>query len=329
MPILRASRRALCALAVLPWALAAVPAPAQSSQPPASPAAQQPLRVVASFSVLGDLVQQVGRERVSVLTLVGPGMDAHVFQPAPTQAREVAGAQLLVMNGLGFEGWMTRLLQSTGYKGVQVVASRGITPIAFVPPDARPARGGQHDNNDDGHDHGRNDPHAWQSVPNVMVYVKNIADGLCQADRAGCPAYRANAARYTAELKELDADVRAAWAKVPAAQRRVVTTHDAFGYYAKAYGVRFLAAQGVSTESEPSARGVAQLVRQIKREGIKALFIENISDPRLIQQIAREAGVRPDGKLYSDSLSPRGEGADTYVGMMRSNTTTMVKALGG
>lgn len=321
MSVFRVSRRALSALVVLPWALAVVPALAQP-QPPASPAARQPLRVVASFSVLGDLVQQVGRERVSVQTLVGPGMDAHVFQPAPTQAREVAGAQLLVMNGLGFEGWMTRLLQSTGYKGVQVVASRGIRPIEFVPPGAKPA--GQH-----GHDHGRDDPHAWQSVPNVMVYVKNIADGLCQADAAGCPAYRANAARYTAELKELDADVRAAWAKVPAAQRRVVTTHDAFGYYAKEYGVRFLAAQGVSTESEPSAKGVAQLVRQIKREGIKALFIENISDPRLIQQIAREAGVRPDGKLYSDSLSPRGEGADTYVGMMRSNTATMVKALGG
>jgi zinc/manganese transport system substrate-binding protein len=284
---------------------------------PAPAHAAEPLRVVATFSILGDLVRQVGGERVAVQTLVGPGADAHVFQPAPTHARQVGQAQLVVSNGLGYEGWMPRLLQSTGYKGPQVVATQGIKPIK-----------GDKDHGHD-HDHGHADPHAWQSVPNAIVYVKNIGDGLCAADAAGCAAYRAGAARTTDELKKLDADIRTAWAPIPLPERKVITSHAAYAYYGQAYDVRFLSPQGVSTESEASAKGVAQLVRQIRRDGIRALFIENVSDPRLIQQIARETGLKPAGRLFSDSLTLAGGGAPTYVDMMRANTQALVRAVAG
>ncbi|MDP2021897.1 MAG: zinc ABC transporter substrate-binding protein, partial [Hydrogenophaga sp.] len=227
-----------------------------------------PIKAVASFSILGDLVRQVGGDRVAVEVLVGPGSDAHVFQPTPSQARLVGQAQIVFSNGLGFEGWMTRLLNTASYKGRHVVASQGIKPIQAEE---------DHDDHDDhqpgekhGHHHEDADPHAWQSVPNTMVYVGNIAKGLCAADAAGCDTYQKNAAAYTAQLRALDADIKAAWASIPTAQRKVITSHDAFAYYAKAYGVKFLAPQGVNTDSEASAKGVAQLVRQIKKEQIKA-----------------------------------------------------------
>lgn len=279
--------------------------------------AAEPLRVVASFSLLGDLVQQVGGDRVAVTTLVGPGADGHVFQPTPAHARQVGQAQLMVSNGLGYEGWMPRLLQSTGYKGPQVIATKGVRPI----------EGGKDHDHD--HDHGHDDPHAWQSVPNAIVYVKNIEAGLCAADAAGCASYQASAARYTAELRQLDADIRAAWAPIPVARRQVITSHAAYAYYGAAYGVRFLSPQGVSTDSEASARGVAQLVRQIRQQGIRALFIENIADPRLIEQIARETGVRPSGRLYADALTPEGGAASSYVALMRANTRALTQAVGG
>jgi zinc/manganese transport system substrate-binding protein len=280
-----------------------------------------PIKAVASFSILGDLVQQVGGERVTVNVLVGPGSDAHVFQPTPSQAKRVGQAQVVFSNGLGFEGWMSRLLGTAGYKGRHVVASQGIKPLHM--------EGGHEDEAKGGHHHEETDPHAWQSVPNVMRYVDNIAKGLCAADAAGCDSYRHNAAAYTAQLKALDADIKAAWAGTPVAQRKVITSHDAFGYYAKAYGVKFLSPQGVSTESEASAKGVAQLVRQIKKENIKALFVESISDPRLIAQIGRETGAKPAGELFSDSLSDTQGPAATYLAMMRANTLSLTRAVRG
>ena len=287
-----------------------------------------PLKAVASFSILGDLVKQVGGERVSVDVLVGPGADAHVFQPSPSHARQVGQAQVVFANGLGFEGWMQRLLKNAGYRGKPVVVSQGIKPLQ-AEEDAHDHE--DHKNEKPGHDHGHGeiDPHAWQSVPNAIVYVANIAQGLCAADAAGCGTYRQNAAAYTAQLRSLDADIKAAWSTVPAAQRKLITSHDAFGYYAKAYGVKFLAPQGVSTESEASAKGVAQLVRQIRTEQIKALFVESISDPRLIEQIGRETGVQPAGALYSDSLSDAGGPAASYLAMMRANTRAMTQAVKG
>jgi zinc/manganese transport system substrate-binding protein len=279
------------------------------------------IKAVASFSILADLVKQVGGDRVTVDVLVGPGSDAHVFQPTPSQARLVGQAQIVFSNGLGFEGWMNRLLNTASYKGRHVVASQGIEPVKGKSDD----HGHQH-----GHSHGgAADPHAWQSVPNVITYVGNITKGLCVVDASGCAVYQRNAGAYIAQLKVLDADIKAAWAPIPLAQRKVITSHDAFGYYAKSYGVKFLAAQGVSTESEASAKGVAQLVRQIKKENIKALFVESISDPRLIAQIARETGAKPSGALYSDSLSaPTGE-AGSYIAMMRLNTQSLTAAVRG
>lgn len=285
--------------------------------------AQAPIEAVASFSILGDLVRQVGGERVQVNVLVGPGSDAHVFQPTPAQARMVGRAQVVFSNGLGFEGWMSRLLKTAGYKGQQVVVSQGVQPIKEAGHDDK--KGHAHG----AHDHGETDPHAWQSVGNAKVFVKNIALGLCRADAAGCDLYDRNAEAYVAKLDALDTEIRAAWAPIPAAQRKVITSHDAFGYYARDFNVKFLAPQGVSTESEASAQGVARLVRQIKKEQIKALFVESISDPRLIAQIGRETGVKPSGELFSDSLSAADGAASTYIDMMRFNTRALTTAVRG
>lgn len=286
-----------------------------------------PIRAVASFSILGDMVQRVGGDRAVVDLLVGPGGDAHVFQPKPSQAKLVGQAHIVFSNGLGFEGWMSRLLNTAGYKGRHVVVSEGIRPIK-----AEAAHIQDHKDQSKKahrHDHVAIDPHAWQSVPNAIAFVGNIAKGLCAVDAAGCDSYQRNAAAYTAELKALDTDIRARWAAIPAAQRKVISSHDAFGYYVREYGVTFLAPQGVSTESEASAKGVAQLVRQIKKENIKALFVENISDPRLIAQIGRETGVKPAGALFSDALSDRQGAAASYVAMMRTNTLALTQAIAG
>jgi len=285
--------------------------------------AQAPLKTVASFSILGDLVKQVGGDRVAVEVLVGPGSDAHVFQPTPAHARVVSQAQVVFSNGLGFEGWLNRLLKTAGYKGQQIVVSQGIQPLKEKDDDHE--KGQKHGV----HDHGETDPHAWQSVGNVKLYVRNIATGLCKADAASCDLYNRNARAYEARLNELDSETRVAWAAIPAAQRKVITSHDAFGYYARDHGVTFLAPQGVSTESEASARGVARLVRQIRKDQIKALFVENISDPRLIEQIGRETGVKPSGELYSDSLSAPGGEATTYIDMVRFNTRALTAAVRG
>ena len=281
-------------------------------------AAEPALQAVASFSILGDLVRQVGGERVAVEVLVGPGSDAHVYSPKPAQARQVGQAQLVFSNGMGFDGWMARLLKSAGFKGRHVVASEGVKPLQSAP---------GHDEH--GHGHAAADPHAWQDAARVQTYVANIAKGLCAADAAGCETYRRNAESYTARIKALDQEIRSAWGAIPAPQRLVISSHDAFGYYASAYAVRFLAPQGVSTDSEASAQGVARLVRQIRKEGARALFVESIADPRLIEQIARETGLKAStAGLYSDSLAPEGEAA-SYLGMMRYNTRVLTAAVQG
>ncbi len=287
-----------------------------------------PVKAVASFSILGDLVRQVGGERVQVDVLVGPGADAHVFQPSPSHAKQVAQANVVFANGLGFEGWLQRLLDTAGYKGKPVLVSQGIKPLQ-TEEDEHEHHDHDHKAGQHGHDHGDADPHAWQAVPNVITYVANIVKGLCAADAAGCDTYQKNAGAYTGQLRALDAEIRATWKTIPAAQRKLITSHDAFGYYAKAYGVQFLAPQGVSTDSEASAKGVAQLVRQIRKEKIKALFVESISDPRLIDQIGRETGVKPAGELFSDSLSDASGPAGSYVTMMRANTQAMTRAIRG
>jgi zinc/manganese transport system substrate-binding protein len=275
-----------------------------------------PLPVVASFSILGDLVHQVGGERIALQVLAGPGSDAHAVQPTPAMARTVAGAAVLFSNGLGYEGWMDRLVRSAGFRGQHVVVTAGLpSPLAAAQDHAH------------GHGHGI-DPHAWQDVANARHFVARIARGLCDADVAHCPGYRQRAAAADARLQVLDREIRAAWASVPPERRRVVVSHDAFGYYAAAYGVQFLAPQGVSTEAQASARAVAQLVRTVRTDRLRALFVESLGDPRLIAQIGREAGVPVSGTLYADALSLAGGSAATYEALMRHNTTQMVRAVG-
>lgn len=276
--------------------------------------AQEKLPVVASFSILGDFVREVGGELVAVTTLVGPDGDAHVYSPTPADAKTMAGAQLVVVNGLRFEGWLTRLIKSSGTKATVATATTGIAPLKLT-------------GDDHGHGHGGEDPHAWQSVANAKIYVGNIRDALSAADPAGKAAYEANAAAYLAKLDALEAEIRATVARIPADRRKAITSHDAFGYFVKAYGIAFIAPQGVSTEAEASARDVARIIRQIKAQKVPAVFLENVTNPRLAEQIARESGAKVGGRLYSDALSS-GEGpAGTYIAMMKHNISQIEKAL--
>lgn len=282
--------------------------------------AQDRLPVVASFSILGDLVAQVGGDRVAVTVLVGPDGDAHVYQPSPADAQAVAAAKVVVVNGLGFEGWIDRLVEAAEYKGAVVVATTGLVPRGVADEDHAEADG-------DGHDHGAADPHAWQDVANVRTYVANIEAALVAADPADAATYRARAAAYTADLDALDAGIRAAVAALPTDRRTVVASHDAFGYFAAAYGLTILAPQGMSTETEASAAGVAALITQIRDQAIPAVFVETITDPRLLDRITAETGAVIGGTLFSDALSPPDGPAGTYLDMMRHNIDTLAGAL--
>lgn len=278
----------------------------------ATPTLAAPLSVVASFSILGDMVAQVGGDRVQVTTIVGPNADTHVYEPKPTDAVALSQARVFFVNGLGFEGWLDRFVESTGFKGPVVVASKGVQT---------------HTMDEDGQT--VTDPHAWQSLQNGVLYVQNIVAGLCAADADGCPTYQANAATYSAAIAALDAQVKADLAAVPKSERQVITTHDAFGYFGLEYGVKFLAPEGISTDSEASAATVGQLIEQIRASGIKAVFIENMSDGRLVDQIARETGVAIGGSLYADALSEPGQGAATYLDMIKHNVALLVPAMAG
>jgi zinc/manganese transport system substrate-binding protein len=300
------TRRDAIAAAVIAATFGAAPAGA----PP-----KDKLKVIASFSILGDLVKNVGGDRVEVATLVGPNGNAHVYAPSPADAKKVADARLVFVNGLGFEGWLERLVKASGTKAPIVVATKGISPRE------RAAEAG-HD-----HDHGRTDPHAWQSVANAKIYVVNIRDALIAADPAGKAAYDGNAAAYLAKLDALEREVRDVIAKIPASRRKVITSHDAFGYFEGAYGVDFIAPQGVSTEAEASAKDVAAIITQIRKQKISAVFLENVTDPRLVEQIARETGAKIGGTLYSDALTDDKGDATTYIDLMRHNLKQLAAAL--
>ncbi len=299
--------------------------------------AAEKLPVVASFSILGDVVGQVGGDRVAIKAIVGPGGDAHVYQPTPADAAGIAKAAVVFVNGLGFEGWIDRLIQTSGYKGPVITASAGIKALKSdeheEDSDHKEAHE-EHERHDDegkeaGHHHGDLDPHAWQNVKNVIVYVKNVKEGLCKVDAANCDTYTRNAANYAGKLEALDVDIRRRLNAVSADKRKIITSHDAFRYFADAYGVSILAPVGFSTQSEASAEDVAQLINQIRKDGVRALFVENISDPRLIEQIARETGVKVGGELFSDALSKEGGPAANYINMMRHNSELMAGALVG
>ena len=290
---MRAFRAALSALAIM---LGASPLHAEGR-----------LNVVASFSILADLVKNVGGDHVNVASLVGPDGDVHVYTPAPQDAKIIAAAQLVVINGLGLEGWLPRLLQSSASKAVVVTLSNGVAPLRLG---------------------SEADPHAWQSVANAEIYVKNIRDALIQADGIDADYFRQNAERYLAELAALDREVRSEVDRIPPERRKVISTHRAFGYFAKAYGIEFIAPLGVSTETEPSARDIAAIIGQVKKDRVPAVFLENITDDRLVRRIAEETGAKLGGTLFSDSLTGENGLAPTYIALVRHNIKALTSALG-
>jgi zinc/manganese transport system substrate-binding protein len=359
-------RTVLTSAAALVAVSLATPAVAQSGKP---------MPVVASFSILGDMVARIGGDHVSVTTLVGPDGDVHVYQPTPADARAASEARILFVNGLEFEGWLDRLVDASGFDGARVVTTTGIEAIAYDEhhDDDHDDHGKDkhahdhdkhdhgkdehahdhdkddhgkdehghdhaakhddehgHDKHDDhaGHDHGAFDPHAWQSLGLAVTYVDNITAALAKADPANAAAFYGNRAAYVAEIEALDADIRAQMAALPENKRTVVTSHDAFQYFGRDYGLTFLAPQGLSTESEASAKDVARLIEQMREEGISAVFVENITDARLLEQIARETGATIGGTLYPGALSGPDGPAPTYLDMMRHNATTLATALG-
>nr|WP_321270365.1 metal ABC transporter substrate-binding protein [Alcaligenes faecalis] len=310
----------------------------------------EPLRVVSSFSILNDMVKEIGGDKVMASTIVPANGDAHSFEPRPSDAKTLASAQLLVINGLEFESWLPRLQQAAGYKGPQIVATEGITPLAF--------EGGQHDHaghdhdhdhdhapaHDHAHDHqhadekdhsghahshqhGSQDPHAWQSLGLAQIYVRNISKGLEQVDPANAEYYQRRAKDYAQRLQELDDSIKTRLQAVPVEKRKVITSHDAFSYMGKAYDIRFIPLVGVSSQAEPSARDIATIIQQARSEQIQAIFVENTVSAKLVEQVARETGAKVGGTLYSDALGVPGSGVDTYLGMMRSNTDQLIKAL--
>jgi len=354
------ARRALLtsATAILVLSLAA----------PAAAQAREPIPMVATFSILGDMAKRIGGEHVDVTTLVGPDGDTHVYQPTPADARAISEARILVVNGLGFEGWLNRLIDASDFRGIRVTATDGIEPIVFgdehehgdihkvhAEEDGHDHdRGDQaeagddhdrekhaevatHDHEDDheeeahaesGHDHhGAFDPHAWQSLGNAVAYVDNITDALAKADPVNATDFYRNRAAYVAEIETLDAEIRNIVARVLADRRTIVTSHDAFQYFGRDYGLEFVAPQGLSTESEASAKDIVRLIRQIRELGIRAVFVENIADPRLLERIADETGAAIGGTLYPGALSGPDGPAPTYLDMMRHNATTLAQAL--
>lgn len=281
-------------------------------------AAAEKLNVVTSFSILGDMTQRVGDERVQVHTLVGHDADAHMYQPTPADAKIIAQARLVIVNGYGFEGWIDRLVKSSGYHGKVLVASNGIKTLK------RPHL--QNETHSHTHD-GEIDPHAWQDLANALRYVDNIAQALSETDPVGKTLYQANASKYKQEIAALDGEVRKMFNAIPAERRKVVTSHDAFGYFSRAYGINFISPVGINTDAEPSAADVGRIIRQIRREKISAVFMENISDSRLLERIRQESGAKIGGTLYSDSLSKLNGTAGTYLDMMRHNAKTIAAAL--
>lgn len=288
--------------------------------PLAAQAPARPLQVTTSFTILADLTRQVAKDRATVTSLVGPNSDAHVYRATPADAKTVKDAGLIIVNGLGFEGFMPRLIKSSGSKALVITATTGIRPL-----EKKEEKGGH--GHAHGHDHGKIDPHAWQSVEAVKIYVANIRDGLIKADPAGAEDYRKNATAYLAELDSLKTEIDRQFALIPPPKRIIVTSHDALAYFGRENLFTLEAVQGVSTENEPSAKDVARLIRIAKEKKARAVFVENMTNPKIAEQIARESGAKVGGTLFSDALSDEKGAAPTYIAMMRHNARMLVEAL--
>ncbi|PZU19048.1 MAG: ABC transporter substrate-binding protein [Shinella sp.] len=294
----------------------------------ASGASAADLKVVASFSIIADLAKNIGGDRIDLKTLVPVDGDAHTYEPRPADAAALAEANVVLVNGLELEGFMSRLIETSGTKAPVVQVSKGVKPIKGEEDehhDEKKADAGHEEH----HHHGEFDPHAWQSVRNGEIYVKNIAKAFCEADKAGCDTYKANEKAYLEKLAALDKEVRAEIGPIPKNKRVIITSHDAFGYFEHEYGLKFLAPEGISTEAEASAADVAKLVDQVKEDKASAIFVENITNPRLVEQIAKETGLKVGGTLYSDALSAADGPASTYIDMFHHNVKTMKAAILG
>ncbi len=266
------------------------------------------LKVVATFSVLGDIVSNVGGDNIELTTLVGPNADAHSYEPTPDAVKAIGNADLVIVNGLGFEGWMGRLIASSGYSGPVIVAAKEVTSLNVG-------------------EKLEMDPHAWQSVTNVINYTGAIRDALNDADRGHSAKYKENAETYIRKLNELESWIQEQVASVPEGQRAVITTHDAFRYFGRYYGVRFLAPAGITNESSPSAADMAHIESLMRAQKIRAIFFENVSDDKIIKQLQQDSGAYIGGTLYSDALSPPTGPAPTYISMMKHNVAALVEGM--
>lgn len=290
-------------------------------------AAPAQMPVVATFPILADMVSEIGGEHVQLTSIIGLGADAHAFEPTPEHARALAGAQVLVMNGLGFEAWLPRLLASSGFKGKEIVASQGVKPRRLSV-DGHAGHGASR-SGPQGHDHheGGVDPHAWQSLVNGKIYARNIAEGLAKADPDNAAIYFARASRYIEEMTKLDTELHQALGQIPADKRKVVVLHDALGYFGDEYKITFIPIMGISSQAEASARNMAEVVDQIREEGVAAVFLESGGNPKLVEQIARETDIAVGGTLYVDTLSASDQPAGTYLGMIKWNAGQLIYAL--
>lgn len=291
-------------------------------------AGERPLRVVATFSILADLVKEVGGDRITVTSLVGAEEDAHTYKPSPGASKILSSADLVFENGLGFEGWISRLVSASGFKGSVIVASEGVTPRQVGgKTTAHNHDKASHRHRSHAHDGNGTDPHAWQSIKNVRIYVRNIADALTSARPEDEKIFKANAEKFDTELQDLDTWARVEVDKLPQNQRKVITSHDAFGYFADAYGINFLSPQGISTDIEPTATQVAKLIEQMKAEKIKTVFFENNANKRLASMLAKDTGAALGAPIYSDALSSPQGPASNYIDLFRHNTTQFLNAM--
>lgn len=284
--------------------------------------AKEPMTVVASFSILGDITREIGQDKIKVIEIVGPEQDVHSFQPAPRDVQKLLGARLVLVNGLGLEGWISRMVEASAYRGKVVKIAERLPQLLEIEEYEHEHGDGHHHH----HHHADYDPHVWQDPILMKQYVSRIANALSAADPQNKSAYEANAKAYQARLDQLHAWVQRTLASIPIKKRRVITAHDAFAYLGRRYHIHFMAPQGMSTESEASAKEVASLIEQIRQTGVRAIFVENISSPRLIEMLAREAKGKIGGELYSDALAKTAP-ANTYLGMYRRNIETLVAGL--
>ncbi|MBB5073350.1 zinc/manganese transport system substrate-binding protein [Bartonella callosciuri] len=285
---------------------------------PFSASAYNKIKVIASFSILADLVKNVGGDRISITTFVGPNASTHTYEPTPRDAQALRKADIIFINGLHLEGFIDRLIAASGTKALLVEVSSNIPPLEI--------KDQEHDTQRP-HHHGDIDPHAWQTIPNAEIYVKNIATAFCKIDQQSCANYSKNAESYIKKLKRAQETLKAKIAILPKDKRIIITSHDAFGYFAQEYDFTILAPQSASTEAEATAADVAKLIKQIKAKKAAALFVENISNPRLINQISKETGLKIGGTLYSDALSNKNGPAATYLDMMEHNVKTIIDAI--